>query len=657
MSFLGEIKRRKVFQVAAVYAVMAWLVIQVVDVINDPLKLPGWLDTVVIVLLAVGFPIALVVAWAFDRTPAGIVRTGDARAPEAVSGLPGQSLTLTLQALVLIAVGMLVADQFLFSSGESSKPDARQVRRFALDLPWQNMTNWGDFSVRISPQGTHLAYPGSDDNRTTINLRPLDSLDSTPLVRSRADPWGFAFSPDGERLAFFQNDRKLQVISIRGGRPEAVFELPEEHAAWGLGLGWLNDDTILLGTMGGLIKVPTTEAKSEFISVEDNTAGFWSIHVLPNRTHALVSIGRPGQADRLGVFDLETGAVNELPLQGSEVVYAPSGYILFRQGAELLAARFDLRSMQVRGQQQEIATGVASGPHLSDDGTLVYVAERVDGTAGLVWVDRDGGETPLGAERRDYTHIDVSPDGTRALLDTESDIIYSYNIERGTFDAVTSDTSEGVGFPLWHPDGERATFRQGPRVYERVVGGNSKQEKLLELAVIPTSWSRDGNRLAVFDGQSDIWIYAREGDYQPFLVGPYNQRSGRFSPDGSAFAYVSDELGGEFQVYVTPYPGPGKRIPVSIDGGLSPIWSADGSELYFRQGSKVMAARVALKPAIDVSKPVELFDGPYTVDLSGHQRYDVAPDGRFLMVENSEDFRVVIVEGFFHELARLLPSE
>ena len=179
----------------------------------------------------------------------------------------------------------------------------------------------------------------------------------------------------------------------------------------------------------------------------------------------------------------------------------------------------------------------------------------------------------------------------------------------------------------------------------------------MELPVIPTSWSPDGERLAVFDSQSDIWMLARDGDYQPFLNGPYNQRSGRFSPDGSLLAYVSDELGGEFQVYVTPYPGPGKRIPVSINGGLSPIWSADGSELYFRQGSKVMAAGINLGTEIDVSTPFELFDGPYTVDLSGHQRYDVAPDGQFLMVENSEDFRIVVVEGFFHELNRLLPPK
>lgn len=655
MTFVGEIKRRKVFQVAAVYAVMAWLVIQVIDVIKDPLKLPEWLDTVVIVLLAVGFPIAMVLAWAFDLTPTGVERETARRKVEAAPQPPAQSLTVILQALVLLAVGFLVFDHFFITSTPPSSSENQRVRRFALDLPWQNMTNWGDFQVRISPQGTHLAYPGSDDNRTTINLRPFDSLEPTLLVESRADPWEIEFSPDGERLAFFQNDGQLQVVSIRGGRPQAVFDMPEGPAT--SSLGWASDDTILVGARGGMFKVLASGANSEFIPAADATASYWSLHVLPGRTHALVVISRPGEADQLGVIELEAGTVKELPFQGSEAVYAASGHILFRQEAELLAARFDVKSMEVLGQPQKIATNVASGPRLSNDGTLVYVAERVDGTAGLVWVDREGRETPVGAERRDYTHIDLSPDGSQALLDTESPVIYAYDIERGTFSSVTSDMPESVGFPLWHPDGERATFWQGAKIYEKVVGGSPERKMLLDQRVIPTSWSPDGERLAVFDGQSDIWILTRDGDYQPFLDGPYNQRSGRFSPDGSAFAYVSDELGGEFQVYVTPYPGPGKRTPVSIDGGLSPIWSADGSELYFRQGSKVMAAIVTLEPEIDVSTPVELFDGPYTVDLSGHQRYDVAPDGRFLMVENSEDFRVVVVEGFFHELNRLLPPE
>jgi hypothetical protein len=54
------------------------------------------------------------------------------------------------------------------------------------------------------------------------------------------------------------------------------------------------------------------------------------------------------------------------------------------------------------------------------------------------------------------------------------------------------------------------------------------------------------------------------------------------------------------------------------------------------------------------STPVELFDGPYTLDLMGHQREDVSTDGRFLMVENSDDFPIIIVQSWPQELARLV---
>ena len=74
MSFLGEIKRRKVFRVAAVYAVVAWFIVQLIDVVAEPLSLPGWVATVIIVLLAAGFPVAVILAWAFEVTPEGVVR-------------------------------------------------------------------------------------------------------------------------------------------------------------------------------------------------------------------------------------------------------------------------------------------------------------------------------------------------------------------------------------------------------------------------------------------------------------------------------------------------------------------------------------------------------------------------------------------------------
>lgn len=100
-AFLGEIKRRKVFQVAALYVVVAWLAMQVVDVINEPLSLPDWFDTVVILLLAIGFPIALLMSWAFDLTPQGVVR--DAGTP----GGGGRRIEAVLIALLVVAIGWI----------------------------------------------------------------------------------------------------------------------------------------------------------------------------------------------------------------------------------------------------------------------------------------------------------------------------------------------------------------------------------------------------------------------------------------------------------------------------------------------------------------------------------------------------------------------
>lgn len=70
MSLYSELKDRKVIRVAAVYLVVAWLIVQVVVAISGPLLLPDWFPRAIILVLTAGFPFALIVAWAFDVTPA-----------------------------------------------------------------------------------------------------------------------------------------------------------------------------------------------------------------------------------------------------------------------------------------------------------------------------------------------------------------------------------------------------------------------------------------------------------------------------------------------------------------------------------------------------------------------------------------------------------
>ena len=88
--FVSELRRRKVIRVAIVYGIVAWLSIQVAQATFDPLGLPRWTLTLVIMLAILGFPIAVVMAWALERTPEGIRREKPADAPSAPEALgPG----------------------------------------------------------------------------------------------------------------------------------------------------------------------------------------------------------------------------------------------------------------------------------------------------------------------------------------------------------------------------------------------------------------------------------------------------------------------------------------------------------------------------------------------------------------------------------------
>ena len=117
MSIISEIKRRKVGQVAAVYLIVAWLIAQVIDVVNDPLNLPPWFATIVLVLLGVGFPIAIVFAWIFDITAEGVTKTPDAtNAPPA----PGRMIEYALLGVIVLGIGWLIAKDSIESQGFSA---------------------------------------------------------------------------------------------------------------------------------------------------------------------------------------------------------------------------------------------------------------------------------------------------------------------------------------------------------------------------------------------------------------------------------------------------------------------------------------------------------------------------------------------------------
>ena len=126
-------------------------------------------------------------------------------------------------------------------------------------------------------------------------------------------------------------------------------------------------------------------------------------------------------------------------------------------------------------------------------------------------------------------------------------------------------------------------------------------------------------------------------------------------------AYVSDE-DGRSRFYVTPYPGPGRKLLISTDGGTEPVWNPNGRELFYRSGIKMMAVEIATQPVFAPGRPRELFRGDYVPIAAAAANYDVSRDGRFLMIqrsarENATPPQIVVVVNWFEELKRLVPTK
>ena len=111
MSLFAELKRRNVFRVGGAYAVVAWLLIEISDTIFPRLGLPEWTVTFVIVLLLLGFPVALVMAWAFELTPDGIKRTADA--PQDANDVRDsrRGLDWLIIVALVVVIGMMAAER------------------------------------------------------------------------------------------------------------------------------------------------------------------------------------------------------------------------------------------------------------------------------------------------------------------------------------------------------------------------------------------------------------------------------------------------------------------------------------------------------------------------------------------------------------------
>ena len=177
--------------------------------------------------------------------------------------------------------------------------------------------------------------------------------------------------------------------------------------------------------------------------------------------------------------------------------------------------------------------------------------------------------------------------------------LWVHDLEDGTKVRITRIGASFQG--VWTPDGRKLVF-SSPRngrhnLFWQPVDGSGPAEVLVtsDYTQYPNNVSSDGI-LAFYQtsGRGSLWTLDLNGSEPPslFLDDPETiEGAGKLSPDGRWMAYLS---GGE--VYVRPHPGPGPRIPVSVDGGVSPAWSRSGTELFYLSGTRIMAVTLETVP-------------------------------------------------------------
>jgi Tol biopolymer transport system component len=187
------------------------------------------------------------------------------------------------------------------------------------------------------------------------------------------------------------------------------------------------------------------------------------------------------------------------------------------------------------------------------------------------------------------------------------------------------------------------------------------------VAAFPLGWSADGRFLAFSnvtnETSRDIWVLPLGGTPAPFVATPLDERAGTLSPDGRWLLYALKQTGRDEEVYVQAYPGPGGRWLISTAGGMEPVWSRDGREIFYRtlDGARMMAASVQTSPTFSAALPRVLFEGRYALASGGfYSNYDVSKDGReFLMLEPEEamaNTQINVVLNWFEELKRRVPA-
>ena len=540
----------------------------------------------------------------------------------------------------LAAIACLIAAAFAAGHYTRQLPDARVVR-FSFAPPFKTHA----INLAVSPDGTRIASSGIGEDHH-LWLSSIDSSNAQKLASTEGAMSPF-WSPDGRSLGFVAGGA-LQRLNLDSPQsPPQTVTSPANPFA---GAAWSPQGVMLFQAeqagsglsqipAGGGARAPATRLNAARKEIVHRYPQF-----LPDGRHFIYwvwSALEENTGEYIGSLD-EAEKLPEGPLVRTwrEAHYADPGYLLYLEGAVLMARRFDPSGLRFTGEPRPLPEQI--GRHWGTTGhamfsasmgALVYQEVLPPPATRIIVRGRAGNvvrtiEAPAGSQ---FPSLD--PLGTHVAMQGEDENtvedIWTIDLERGLASRLTARQGSNQR-PVWSPDGRRIAFmsnRGGAYdLYVRNADGTGDDELLVKSphTKLPVCWSADGKFLVYTesgdgDTRRNTWVLPMDGNRKPipFLNAGFSVDEAKLSPvtDGRGrqwMAYLSNETGSQ-EVYIRPFPPgalggpPGPAARVSPAGGHDPFWRKDGKELFYFANPGQMAVEVKLSDAPGIGVPHLLF--------------------------------------------------
>jgi len=516
----------------------------------------------------------------------------------------------------------------------------------------------------LAPDGSAIVYRDTVGGTLRLWLKERNALAPVPLAGTERGSAPF-FSPDGRWIAFSETGRLLKVprgggsavtVSDSGGGPTAGV--------------WYEDGTIVFSGRDQDVVYQVNDDGTEHRRLFNaDSLGLTVTRIAAiHGTRALLLSGCPNlpcNGSNVLVYDAETGELRQLVEQASGAWHvAPDILVYSRLDGGVFATPFDRRTLTTHGAVVPVMGGAQTGNGLTDivvgaDGTMMYVAGQSNTArpdAQVMWVDRDGRATPVDSNWSGSFVTNggpaLSPDGTRIAVSLVEDVtgnsnLYVKRLPDGPLSRLSFEGSQNIR-PVWTPDGRDVVYVSnragGKQALWRQRADGGQQAVLLveeERPVFEGHYTPDGEWLLfrtddLAAGRGDIYARRLNGDTTTvtLVATQFEETSPIVSPDGRWLAYTSDETGRK-EIYVRPFPNTDDgRWLVSSNGGIEPIWSQDGTELWYRTiAGDVLSARIELTEEFLLGERRRLFRLAGALANDDHRYWAAQADGqRFMMI-------------------------